>query len=719
MRKTVRRGIATILVAAMVFSLLPIIGNGGTAVAAPAQKTIVGISTTGIKAPKEGNEEDAWTGSFVWFGAYQNIPVKYRVLSPKTTVYGGTTMLLDCDSVLYGTPYDEDMVPNHGTELIDWQYSDLKANMNGKGFLTNPDVFTEQERNAISKSYIDDREANKHKLYPYYKGLTGEKIFLLDYEEATNPQYGYSNTNFLRYVDDDGNILYDCVDYYCKNRAKYAFKKNTKSWWQLRSTVYYYIYNTFTADSWVDSDGEVLDTESEHAFNPRTADYIVGSKVSPAFNVSVSSILFSSVVSGTAGADNAEYKLTLTDKNLKAGITSEKKVQWNGNMVYVPYTVTGANAINISRISVLILDKEYKKGNTNNAKVKYYGKLDTGDNVPVNGAGTFTLPSSLSKSGWNSSYYVYLIAEDENGEHETDYASEPTKITKPVNLGLCITKQPKNSLVIVGETSSFTVVAKGRSDITYHWQTKAPGALLWKNSTNSSATSKTFKIKAQAGHNGYQVRCVIIDAEANIEISNPAVLTVYTDEPPIIIEQPKSCEVWANESASFSVKASGDEPLSYQWQSKENSPKSSWKNVKNSTGKTATYVIRSVHETNVGYKFRCVVTSATGKETVSDEAVLKVLFTNPVFTIEPPSIVHAKVGETVTFHVSAFGNGPIHYQWYVYDYSHWEYGWEYAANTATFEYVVEDEHDRCFRCTAYDDEGHETESKEINLIVDK
>lgn len=46
-------------------------------------------------------------GKYVYFGTYDTDgdgkaePVKYRVLDSNTTVFGGTTMLLDCDSVLW------------------------------------------------------------------------------------------------------------------------------------------------------------------------------------------------------------------------------------------------------------------------------------------------------------------------------------------------------------------------------------------------------------------------------------------------------------------------------------------------------------------------------------------------------------------------------------------------------------------------------------------
>ncbi|MBP5463336.1 MAG: hypothetical protein J6Y20_14615, partial [Lachnospiraceae bacterium] len=322
---TVRKLLALILSVVLVATMLSMMGAGGTAKAAVAQdKTVAGLSTSGIKAPKAPDTRfDEWTGSYVWYGKYDGTPVKYRVLAPKTTIYGGTTMLFDCDSILYTAPFDEDDVANSGAlNPSEWKYSDVKAGLNGSAFLTKANGFTTIEKNAIAKSTIAS-----HKLVEgesegqveewikrtcvNYVALSGEKIFLLDGEEASNRAYGY---------------YLGC--YYSQEEVKGRIKRNVVydgiSMWLLRSAVIEIYCGC------VYSDGTV---------GWQYLDYAIG--VSPAFNVNLSSVIFSSVVTGTAGQDNAEYKLTLADSNLTVGIANGKTGSISGSKVTIPYVISG------------------------------------------------------------------------------------------------------------------------------------------------------------------------------------------------------------------------------------------------------------------------------------------------------------------------------------------------------------------------------------------
>ena len=82
-------------------------------------KTIAGLGTSVIVDPTApANDTDAWKGSYVYYGNYDADgdgtaePVKYRVLDASTTKFGGTTMLLDCDSILYFQKFDNDGTAN-------------------------------------------------------------------------------------------------------------------------------------------------------------------------------------------------------------------------------------------------------------------------------------------------------------------------------------------------------------------------------------------------------------------------------------------------------------------------------------------------------------------------------------------------------------------------------------------------------------------------------
>ena len=60
------------------------------------------------------------------------------------------------------------------------------------------------------------------------------------------------------------------------------------------------------------------------------------------------------------------------------------------------------------------------------ARLFQYEKL-TVESFGTSGTGTFTLNSNISGT-WGTDYHVYILAEDVNGEKETDYASAPVEI---------------------------------------------------------------------------------------------------------------------------------------------------------------------------------------------------------------------------------------------------------------------------------------------------
>ena len=414
-QRILKSGIASLLVVVLVFGLFQIMPqNVSTTYAAENDanvKTIAGLGTNVIANPVVPTSvDDLWIGSYVYFGKYNSSPVKYRVLDNETNVFGGTTMLLDCDTILWAGDNPSSVFhPSYA----EWGDSNLKRYLNSEkanddsydysetGFLTTS--FSNVEENAIARSTkrapVNGDGNGGSILYDFAK-LNGEKIFLLDHQEVTNESYGYINDNY-----DIGGI---------EGRIKTG---TTDQWWWLRS---YYQYVSAKGTGVVRESGDLSFCE-------------FGSSrpgVSPALNINLSSVLFTSVITGTVGETGAEYKLTITDSNMT--IAGNGAVTREGDTVTIPYVIGGTNSTNATQVSVLILDKEYTVGNTNNAEMIFYGAL--------NDEKLFTLPTELSDKVCGRDYYTYIIAEDVNGTYETDYASEPVKIsipwvTKAMNFG--------------------------------------------------------------------------------------------------------------------------------------------------------------------------------------------------------------------------------------------------------------------------------------------
>ena len=89
---------------------------------------------------------------------------------------------------------------------------------------------------------------------------------------------------------------------------------------------------------------------------------------------------------------------------------------------------------------------------------------------------------------------------------------------------------------------------------------------------------------------------------------------------PTIITQPQDVEVKENETATFTVKVTGTEPLSYQWQQSTDKG-SSWTNIDSATSDTYTTGKTTIDMS--GTQYRCVVKNSID-EVTSDAALLTV-----------------------------------------------------------------------------------------------
>ncbi len=380
-RGIIKAVLSVMLSFAIVMGIIP-----GTDFVIPAHadgdKTISGLGTGAIANPASG--AGGW--SYVYYGTYDGNPVKYRVLDKAATEFGGNTMLLDCNSILLAHRFDDDSNV--------WANSEIKTWLNGNDFLNKDTVFTTAEKTAIAsstKATAATGDGNGRAGTLDYAPLAGEKIFLLDAKEATRPSYGYANTD-----NSDSN----------------RSKTGAASLWWLRSPDHYGDY--YAGD--VNTSGNT----GNISYIDVSSDY---DGVSPAFNINLSSVIFSSVISGTAGSAGAEYKLTIADDGL--GITPGT-ITRDGTTITVPYTITGSYATNATQVSVLIMDSAYSAGTAATSGYTYL-KLSGG----VSGSGTFTLPSAYADQICGTNYYAYILVEDVNTGNATDYACAPVAITIP------------------------------------------------------------------------------------------------------------------------------------------------------------------------------------------------------------------------------------------------------------------------------------------------
>ena len=416
--------LAASLAAFMSISFIPKIAGTEDVLLAAVEKNQDNtcLGTSGIANPvKPKRESSVWSGSIVYFGKYEGDPIRFRVLQKDSTVYtDNKALFLDSEAALF-----KDCFYFGRDDKNTWEDSDIREKLNDS-FLS--ESFTELEQSAVATSTGNGNityAPGSYEEYEYGSPVSiDDKVFLLDAGDITNESFGY--------YSHPGNVLMEGTEWKgnphkgtrdIANHMKTMVNSEKSCWWWLRTAMGTNSGN-WNYYSW----GGMVDGCGDLHYN------LVGNSIgiAPALNIDQSLILFSTIVNnGQFGKAGTEYKLTLNDSNLKIAVRDGKKITADGTKISVPYAIEGTNAETATRASVLILDKEFKTGNSNDANILYYDGL--GGSFGKNSTGTFTLPATLNISDWGSKFFVYILAEDINGEKETDYASVPVKISAPAS----------------------------------------------------------------------------------------------------------------------------------------------------------------------------------------------------------------------------------------------------------------------------------------------
>jgi hypothetical protein len=131
---------------------------------------------------------------------------------------------------------------------------------------------------------------------------------------------------------------------------------------------------------------------------------------------------------------------------------------------------------------------------------------------------------------------------------------------------------------------------------------------------------------------------------ADINFSSSTVL------PPTITGQPQSQLANLGDDVSFTVGATGTEPITYQWR---------WNGANIAGATAATYTRRDVQETDGGHY--SVLVSNPGGSVASASALLTI--NSPPRIVGQPQDQDVVAGANVTFLVAADGSAPMNYQW--------------------------------------------------------
>jgi hypothetical protein len=287
------------------------------------------------------------------------------------------------------------------------------------------------------------------------------------------------------------------------------------------------------------------------------------------------------------------------------------------------------------------------------------------DGIKISSATSSSYSISTKTAG--TTYYYCLVYTT-----GTEIASATSETATVVVKALPkITKQPTDTTVYTGSSSSISVKATGSGTLSYQWYSNTR-----KNTTNASiinsAINDTYTLPATAAGTIYYY-CVVTNTDSSITGTKTAAVTssiaqVIVKEitvKPSITTQPSALTVYTGSTAKMKIAAVGSGTLTYQWYSNS---------VNSTTGSTAidgatgtAYTIPTESE-GVTYYY-CIVTntitsaSETQKYTTTSSIVAGTVKACTQITQQPIDTT-AYIGDTATLSVTATGNGTLSYQWY-------------------------------------------------------
>ena len=276
-------------------------------------------------------------------------------------------------------------------------------------------------------------------------------------------------------------------------------------------------------------------------------------------------------ITGVTTNDAADYTLVLS--NMVGSVTSTPPATL---AVYVPVSITEQ-----PQSQTVVQGSNVTFNVTATGAISYYQWLKNGSDIGCN----------------NSSYTITNVGVNDAGDYTVvvwnDYESVTSSAARlMVIVPVSITKQPQSQGTSLGRSVSFNVTATGTTP-DYQWYFNVTNLLS--GETNSSLVIANIQ-EINAGN--YSV-CVT-NLYSSLTSSN-AGLIVSTSEPPSVITQPLSQTVIQGSNVTFSVTASGTEPLVYQW----------YFNAGVLTGQTnASLALTNVKAANVGIYYVVVSNSA-------------------------------------------------------------------------------------------------------------
>lgn len=347
-------------------------------------------------------------------------------------------------------------------------------------------------------------------------------------------------------------------------------------------------------------------------------------------------------LAGNAANDAKYYRCAVTD--------SKKEKQYSNasllKVYYKPVVTTQPVGKNVS----VGTDVTFSIEASSDTALTYQWQRSTNNSTWASISGATNSTYSVNAQSAINGYYYRCLVTNTRGQKVN---SKSARLV--VHKAIAFTKQPVDTETNEDVKTTLSVSATGET-LKYQWQTSMTGAEnSWEKTTLSGNTTTKLTVTGIMDNNGRYFRCLVTDKYGESKISNTVRVKVYPK--PVINTQPSAKNVNEQTAITFSVGATADTALTYQWQRSKSSSKD-WKNVTGATG--SSYSMTTQNSDN-GYYYRCVVTNTRSQVVNSSPAKLSVhklliISTNPV----DKSI---KEGETAKFTAKATGDGTVQYRW--------------------------------------------------------
>ena len=344
------------------------------AFAADGDKTIM-LGTSGIKDPTAEGNTYYTPNSYIYYGKNGETPIKWRVLDADKANDNSTDgMFLLSEYLLENTQFHDSSNAWQGSTAQAWCET----------FASNTSNFSAAEQSAmLGIAKTDSTESNLYSLSWGESSLTADdKMFFLSVRELADYVGSYDGAPGLTAT----------------------FVGGSAGVWWLRSPD---ASNTDFAGAVLTS-GSVSDSIVNYDWAAR-----------PAFNLDLTSVLFTSAAVGGKSAsgmdsgltavgdyDGSEWKLTLLDETREFAVTEQTVSGKPGDTITLNYT--GATTGENEYISVIIADEN---------GAQYYGRVAQPGGE--SGTATLSIPADLAPG----SYTLNVFSEQYNGDYKTDYAS--------------------------------------------------------------------------------------------------------------------------------------------------------------------------------------------------------------------------------------------------------------------------------------------------------